>query len=290
MATASRDNFSIDEPSSSSSNSDQEQFLSAAEGSENSGSIAGEAVNLDREIELVHVNEIADEALEGPNNGIEGENGIAEADEAILLNVANEGSISSADSDNEDGDDEDEEIMDEEAEEALENGNHFGLGSQLGEKITPGPGCSHYRRGCGLIAPCCDKRYPCRHCHNEAESHEINRFAISEVVCLKCDKRQPISDHCIECNYVFGEYVCLKCRVWDMDFKGQWHCDGCGICRLGGKDHFFHCDRCGYCLSIALRGDHRCIERATRTGCAICLSDLHDTRTPLVVPACGHPV
>jgi hypothetical protein len=30
-------------------------------------------------------------------------------------------------------------------------------------------GCSHYRRRCKLVAPCCDKAYWCRHCHNDSE-------------------------------------------------------------------------------------------------------------------------
>lgn len=27
--------------------------------------------------------------------------------------------------------------------------------------------------------------------------------------------------------------------------KEQYHCDACGICRIGGRENFFHCDRCG---------------------------------------------
>ena len=42
-------------------------------------------------------------------------------------------------------------------------------------------------------APCCNKTYPCRLCHDEKETHEIDRFAVKEVVCRKCDKRQPVS-------------------------------------------------------------------------------------------------
>lgn len=27
--------------------------------------------------------------------------------------------------------------------------------------------------------------------------------------------------------------------------KKQFHCDECGICRVGGRDKFFHCSQCG---------------------------------------------
>ena len=32
----------------------------------------------------------------------------------------------------------------------------------------------------------------------------------------------------------------------------QFHCDRCGICRVGGADNFFHCDTCGCCYSKSL--------------------------------------
>jgi hypothetical protein len=36
--------------------------------------------------------------------------------------------------------------------------------------------------------------------------------------------------------------------------KQQYHCDSCGICRIGGRDNFFHCDRCGmYSLQLILK-------------------------------------
>ena len=42
-------------------------------------------------------------------------------------------------------------------------------------------------------SPCCGKVYPCRFCHNENEpTHELNRFAVSEVVCRNCNTRQPV--------------------------------------------------------------------------------------------------
>ena len=43
-------------------------------------------------------------------------------------------------------------------------------------------------------SPCCGKVYPCRLCHNEKDlTHEIDRHAVSEIVCRKCDTKQPVS-------------------------------------------------------------------------------------------------
>lgn len=39
-------------------------------------------------------------------------------------------------------------------------------------------GCTHYRRRCRLVAPCCGEVFWCRHCHNESKSQD-------EMVCCK---------------------------------------------------------------------------------------------------------
>lgn len=53
--------------------------------------------------------------------------------------------------------------------------------------------------------------------------------------------------------------------------KRQFHCDKCGICRIGGRDNFFHCDRCGCCYSVELRERHTCVEKSMHQDCAICM-------------------
>ena len=61
------------------------------------------------------------------------------------------------------------------------------------EKIV----CIHYNRGCSFVSPCCEKVYPCRHCHDEVEDiinikkpHKIDRFNIKKIICNKCDTKQ----------------------------------------------------------------------------------------------------
>ena len=56
--------------------------------------------------------------------------------------------------------------------------------------------CVHYERNCNIIAPCCNRMFGCRVCHDDLSPHDhppINRFAIREVVCRKCNTRQPAS-------------------------------------------------------------------------------------------------
>lgn len=54
------------------------------------------------------------------------------------------------------------------------------------------------------------------------------------------------------------QYTCLVCNLFDDDDKNQYHCDGCGICRIGGRNNFFHCEVCNMCLPLQLKTDgHR---------------------------------
>lgn len=56
--------------------------------------------------------------------------------------------------------------------------------------------CAHYVRNCRIVAPCCGRVFACRVCHDELSpsSHPLmDRFMISEVVCNKCNTRQPPS-------------------------------------------------------------------------------------------------
>lgn len=117
-------------------------------------------------------------------------------------------------------------------------------------------GCEHYRRGCRLRAPCCGKLYPCRLCHDGAEEHQLDRFRVSEVQCSRCRLLQKAQQRCEGCDSLFGEYYCDICHLFDRD-KKQYHCQECGICRIGPKEDFFHCSKCNLCLSLSLRGKHK---------------------------------
>jgi hypothetical protein len=54
--------------------------------------------------------------------------------------------------------------------------------------------CVHYERNCNIVAPCCDRIFGCRICHDElspAGHGPMNRFLIRQVVCKNCNTRQP---------------------------------------------------------------------------------------------------
>ncbi|KAG2621210.1 E3 ubiquitin-protein ligase MIEL1-like [Panicum virgatum] len=154
-------------------------------------------------------------------------------------------------------------------------------------------GCEHYRRRCKIVAPCCKQVFPCRHCHNEAtasgDRHAICRQDIEKVVCLLCDTEQPASQVCVSCGVNMGEYFCDICKFYDDDTeKLVYHCNDCGICRVGGKDNFFHCVKCGSCYSVALRDNHQCVENSMRQNCPICYEYLFDSLQGTRVLNCGH--
>lgn len=149
-------------------------------------------------------------------------------------------------------------------------------------------GCEHYRRKCQFLTPCCKKLYTCRFCHDDQEAHKLNRKDLTQVKCLKCGTSQEIHQTCSNCGVVFGLYFCSICKLFDDEDKRQYHCDGCGICRIGGRDKFFHCEKCDMCLPVKMQNQHKCVEKVSRANCPVCLEDLHTSRIPSHIPACGH--
>ncbi|XP_030376961.1 uncharacterized protein LOC115625883 [Scaptodrosophila lebanonensis] len=150
-------------------------------------------------------------------------------------------------------------------------------------------GCAHYKRRAMFVTPCCNKFYKCRFCHDENESHHFDRKTLTELICSECNTRQKVQEQCQKCGVRFGKYTCLICNLFDDSDKKQYHCHGCGICRIGGADNFFHCEVCNMCLPIQLKIDgHRCVENISRSHCPVCLGDIHTSRIPCHIPDCGH--
>lgn len=150
--------------------------------------------------------------------------------------------------------------------------------------------CKHYKRGCDIFSPCCKKFFSCRLCHDENSDHEINRFLINNIRCKKCQHIQKKQQNCEKCKMNMGKYFCEICCLYDDNDKGQFHCEKCGICRVGGKDNFFHCDKCNACISIALKDNHNCIQNVMKDICPICRQDLFSSTEPVSVMRCGHHI
>lgn len=105
-------------------------------------------------------------------------------------------------------------------------------------------GCQHYRRKVKLQCSTCNRWYTCRFCHNEKEDHMLIRVETRNMLCMLCWCAQPAGEVCVSCGESTAWYYCDICKLWDDDSeKSIYHCNDCGICRVGrglGKD-FFHC-------------------------------------------------
>ncbi|KAK4549941.1 hypothetical protein LTR36_005242 [Oleoguttula mirabilis] len=156
-------------------------------------------------------------------------------------------------------------------------------------------GCEHYKRNVKVQCFDCHRWFACRHCHDQSPDlpfpHQLNRQKTLNMLCMLCQTPQPAGEMCSNCGEYAAWYYCSRCKLWDNDSnKRIYHCDDCGICRVGeglGKD-FVHCRRCNVCISISTSASHPCIERATEGDCPLCLVRLFESSTPVVSLPCGH--
>ncbi|KAI5359717.1 Putative Zinc finger, RING-type, Zinc finger, CHY-type, Zinc finger, RING/FYVE/PHD-type [Septoria linicola] len=156
-------------------------------------------------------------------------------------------------------------------------------------------GCMHYKRNVKVQCFDCQRWFPCRHCHDQSKDlpfpHALNRQKTQNMLCMICQTPQAASQECVNCGNYAAWYYCSKCKLWDNDTnKRIYHCDDCGICRVGeglGKD-FVHCKRCNVCISISTSAAHPCIERATEGNCPLCLMRMFEAKVPVVSLPCGH--
>ena len=105
-------------------------------------------------------------------------------------------------------------------------------------------GCEHYRRNVKLQCSTCHRWYTCRFCHDQVEDHALIRTETRNMLCMLCGTAQRAGEVCIACGASAARYYCSICKLWNDDpDKNIYHCNDCGICRIGrglGKD-FFHC-------------------------------------------------
>lgn len=150
--------------------------------------------------------------------------------------------------------------------------------------------CTHYRRKCQVKFSCCGGVFGCVQCHNEVQSHRAKRKDLEAVICSDCKHQQDnMTNICSQCDTKFGEYFCGSCWLFDEE-KGQYHCDGCGLCRIGGRIDYYHCDTCEMCLPVSLKSTHKCIEKMSHANCPVCQEYLHTSPNPCHIPPCHHLV
>lgn len=167
------------------------------------------------------------------------------------------------------------------------------ISSFAGGTVLP---CVHYERKCLMVAPCCGNVYGCRVCHDELTQEEhgpMDRTKVTEIVCKECHTRQPCSNQCINssCGVTeFAEYHCDKCNLWMGLEKRPFHCEECGICRVGGREQYRHCDVCSMCIHIDTFETHICLKDKYKNQCPVCREDMHTSRhAPQDLP-CGHAI
>lgn len=112
------------------------------------------------------------------------------------------------------------------------------------EDVLKDLGCEHYKRNVKLQCSACHRWYTCRFCHDAVEDHNLNRRETKNMLCMLCECAQPAAGECTRCSERAAWYYCDVCKLWDdSPDKNIYHCNDCGICRVGeglGKD-FFHC-------------------------------------------------
>jgi len=86
--------------------------------------------------------------------------------------------------------------------------------------------CAHYNSDLDVIAlrfKCCDRWFPCRECHDDSETHAVQRwpkseFSMKAVLCGACGGRLSIND------YLNGENQCPSCRSnFNPDCSKHYH-------------------------------------------------------------------
>ena len=89
----------------------------------------------------------------------------------------------------------------------------------------------------------------------------------------------------------FDRYFCKECRLYDdTSDKSIYHCDRCGLCRVGeglGID-VFHCDKCHACVDLDSKDHHQCLENCLQVDCPICGEYLFTSTQPGMFLKCGH--
>lgn len=162
-------------------------------------------------------------------------------------------------------------------------------------------GCPHYARACKLRHPVSGRLYTCRLCCEQErempskdQDEPLDRYAVQEVMCMKCNALQPADDRCVnpKCesnDKPFAQYFCKICHLYDDRPRPIFHCPYCNTCRMGqglGID-FRHCMRCNACVSLDDH-EHRCIPQKLQGSCPICHESLFQSTKPLRGLKCGH--
>ena len=147
----------------------------------------------------------------------------------------------------------------------------------------------HPTRGHGGVTPC-------RLCFEAAHPQcpPFPRHAVRQMVCAFCACAQPCAAACAnpDCT-AHGQahgYYCGVCHLWLRPATDIYHCDKCGICRVGRASDYEHCDSCGMCVPSGPRAlEHRCWGQLGDATCPVCYMPCDATgRDAISFLPCGH--
>ncbi|CAL6080956.1 CHY_zinc finger domain-containing protein [Hexamita inflata] len=151
-------------------------------------------------------------------------------------------------------------------------------------------GCEHYICGCLQQCPECLNFYGCRQCHNDSESHLMNRKQVQNLKCRFCDAVVPYSESCANCKQKFCEVSCKICKFMcfiDANEKPFYHCDKCGTCNVGLENSYTHCEDCNACWWTDQLDSHVCCKNRAEK-CCVCLGNIKDSIYQIHDMRCGH--
>lgn len=158
------------------------------------------------------------------------------------------------------------------------------LEDRISQKSNENNECNHYKKKCSqFYFSCCGIYDPCRRCH--LERNHCKDPKIETIKCLECKTEQKPSNECIKCKIKFSNYYCDKCYLWSDD-GNIYHCDECGLCRKGKRDHFFHCNICKGCFN---KENHICINYNYKNSqCSLCHEELFSSYKSYFQLPCKH--
>lgn len=155
-------------------------------------------------------------------------------------------------------------------------------------------GCRHYARKCKLWASGLGAYVTCRLCHDEALGVVLDRHAVEKVLCMLCKTEQEPGRFCVKegCEAAggdgFGKYFCEVCRLYNDGEGDMFHCEKCGICRLGKREENYHCEKCEACVAEDSRDVHMCTAGSLHSECPVCREWLFTSRRAVRYMRCGH--
>ncbi|KAL5547204.1 hypothetical protein UlMin_006891 [Ulmus minor] len=147
-----------------------------------------------------------------------------------------------------------------------------------------------------------------RHCayyYKKTKDYNVSTINL-HVICSLCGTEQEVQQVFINCGVCIGKYFCNMCKLFDDDVndlmiwffffflilitKRQYHCNGCGICRIEGSQNFFHCHKCCCCYSILLKNSHPCVEGVMHHDCPVCFEFLFESRNNVTIMPCRQTI